>query len=163
MKTHRSHGVGWVVVQLTLFALQFASVLVKRAQWPAPLSRIAGTILLTASAAYGLSGVRSLGRNLTPLPEPKAEGQLVTTGIYAHIRHPLYSSVIATGLGWALLWRSWPALALAAVQALFLREKAKQEEKRMRARFPDYAAYADRVPRFFPHLSSPIRKELSIP
>ncbi|MHA3771237.1 methyltransferase family protein [Verrucomicrobiota bacterium sgz303538] len=162
MKAHRSRGAGWVVAQLALFAVQFASVLAGRAQWPAPVSRVMGASLLAVSAVCGLPGIRSLGRNLTPLPEPKTDGQLVTTGIYAHIRHPLYASVIATGFGWAFLWRSWPALILAAVQALFLREKAKQEEKRLRDRFPDYAAYARQVPRFLPHLSLPSRKAVSI-
>ena len=154
MKEHLSQGSGWVAVQLALMAVQFASVFVKRSQWPAPVSRVAGAALVAAAAAYGLPGTRSLGRNLTPLPEPKAKGELVTTGIYAHVRHPLYAAVIAGGFGWALLWRSWPSLLLAAVQGVFLREKAKEEEKRLRTRFPDYANYASRVPRFVPHFTS---------
>jgi protein-S-isoprenylcysteine O-methyltransferase Ste14 len=32
-----------------------------------------------------------LGQNLTPLPHPRDEGQLVQTGIYSVVRHPLYS------------------------------------------------------------------------
>lgn len=153
MKTTHSKGSSWVVVQLTLMAVQFLSIFVKRKQWAAPASSVAGVALIAAAAAYGLPGTRSLGRNLTPLPEPKLSGKLVTTGMYAHVRHPLYASVMAFGFGWALLWRSWPALLLSAVQAAFLREKAKNEEKRLRARFPDYAAYARRVPRFLPHLT----------
>jgi protein-S-isoprenylcysteine O-methyltransferase Ste14 len=154
MKEHRSQGSGWVAAQFALMAVQLLSVAVKRKQWPSPASSAAGAALVAAAAAYGLPGVRSLGRNRTPLPEPKADGQLVTTGIYAHVRHPLYAAVMAAGFGWALLWRSWPALILAAVQAAFLREKANNEEKRLRARFPDYTTYARRVPRFLPHLTS---------
>lgn len=152
MKAHDSHGTRWVAVQLSLFAAQFASVLLSREQWSAVPSRTAGAILLVASSALGLSGLRALGRNLTPLPEPKVRGKLVTSGIYAYIRHPLYACVIAIGFGWALLWRSWPALLLAFVQAAFLRAKAMHEETLLRERFPDYEAYAGRVPRFMPHL-----------
>lgn len=154
MKTQHSQGSGWVAVQLALMTAQIVSVFFKNSQWPAPVSRVAGAALVAAAAAYGLPGTRSLGRNLTPLPEPRRSGELVTTGIYAHVRHPLYASVMVFGFGWALLWRSWPALILAAVQAVFLREKAKNEEKRLRARFPDYPRYASRVPRFLPHLTS---------
>ncbi len=151
MKRH-SRGTGWVAVQFLLLALQFTAAIVKRRQWRSHASPIAGTALLAVAAAYVLPGVRSLGKNLTPLPEPKTEGELVTTGVYSHVRHPIYASLMAAGFGWALLWRSWPALFLAAVQAVFLREKAIDEEMRLNTRFSDYAAYASRVPRFVPRL-----------
>ena len=154
MKTRQSQGEGWVVVQVALMGVQLLSVMVKRKQWPAPASCVAGAALVAIAAACGLPGTYSLGRNRTPLPEPKEAGKLVTTGIYAHIRHPLYASVMAAGFGWALLWRSGPALILAAVQALFLREKAKEEEARMSVRYPGYSAYAQRVPRFVPRPGS---------
>ncbi|MHA3771481.1 methyltransferase family protein [Verrucomicrobiota bacterium sgz303538] len=80
------------------------------------------------------------------MPEPKLDGDLVTTGIYAHVRHPLYASVMAAGFGWALLWRSGPTLVVAAVRALFLRGKAKTR-KALTTLFPDFAGYASRVPR----------------
>ena len=34
-----------------------------------------------------------LGQNLTPLPHPRDDGQLVQTGIYSLVRHPLYSGI----------------------------------------------------------------------
>ena len=37
----------------------------------------------------GLDGVRSVRRNLTPLPAPRDDGELVTRGIFARVRHPL--------------------------------------------------------------------------
>lgn len=143
-----------MALQFAVMVAQLLSVLLRRKQWPAPVSCATGAALIGAAAAYGLPGTHALGRNRTPLPQPKSDGKLVTTGIYAHVRHPLYASVMAAGFGWALLWRSGPALLLAAVQAIFLREKAKEEEARMCVRFPDYAAYAKRVPRFLPQLTS---------
>jgi protein-S-isoprenylcysteine O-methyltransferase Ste14 len=59
---------------------------------------------------------------------------------------------MALSFGWALSWRSAPALLLAVAQALLLRSKATLEEERLRARFPQYDAYARRVPRFLPRL-----------
>jgi protein-S-isoprenylcysteine O-methyltransferase Ste14 len=70
------------------------------------------------------------------------------------VRHPLYASVIALGFGWALLWRSGPALALAVAQTVFFHAKARFEERLLRERFAEYADYARRVPRFLPRLLS---------
>lgn len=154
MKARVSPGRTWVALQFLIMAAQLLAVLVRRKQWAAPVSCTAGAALIATAAAYGLPGAHSLGGNRTPLPEPKADGKLITSGIYAHVRHPLYASVIAAGFGWALLWRSGPSLVLAALQALFLREKAKEEESRMCTRFPSYAAYARSVPRFLPRLTS---------
>ncbi|RYD83963.1 MAG: isoprenylcysteine carboxylmethyltransferase family protein [Verrucomicrobiaceae bacterium] len=154
MKANQSRGIEWVAMQFTLMALQFVAGITKRSQWPGRTSQAVGGALLLGAAAYMLSGARSLGRNLTPLPEPRAGGELVTTGIYARVRHPIYTSLIAGSFGWALLWRSGPALLLAAVQAVFINEKAKNEEERLRDCFPDYSAYARRVPRFLPHFRS---------
>ena len=158
MRASSSQGAGWVTVQFVLMVSQLAAVAFRRSQWPAPGSCAAGAALIAAAAAYGLPGTRSLGRNLTPLPEPKADGELVTSGVYAHVRHPLYASVMSAGLGWALVWRSWPALILALVQVLFFREKARHEETRLRARFPDYAGYAKRVPPFVPRITTERRR-----
>ena len=152
MNTKRFEGSRWVAAQIILMAAQLASVLFRRSQWSAPVSCATGVVLISAAAAYGLPGIRALGTNLTPLPEPKANGKLVTDGIYAYVRHPLYASVITAGFGWSLLWRSWPAIILAGLQLLFFRGKAKCEERMLRARFPEYDDYARHVPRFVPVL-----------
>ena len=125
-----------------------------RGQWPGRAAPAIGGALVLAGAWLGLAGVRVLGMNRTPFPEPKPGSQLVTTGIYARVRHPLYASVIALGFGWALLWRSGPALALAAAQAVFFHAKARLEERLLRERFAEYADYIRRVPRLLPLLIS---------
>ena len=64
------------------------------------------------------------------------------------IRHPLYTSVIAVAVGWALVWQSWPALVVAAALIPFFGAKARREERWLREIFPEYAEYEKRVPRF---------------
>ena len=91
---------------------------------------------------------------LTPLPAPREDGELVTSGIFARVRHPLYASVMAMGFGWALLWGSRIALAPATFLALYIHAKARREERLLRARFPAYPAYAAGVPRYLPSLPS---------
>ena len=109
-----------------------------------------GGALLATAAVFGLAGVAALGWGTTPLPKPAQQARLVQTGIYARVRHPLYTSVMLATLGWALIWQSWPSFVAALTLIPFFHAKARREERWLRARFPDYADYERRVPRFFP-------------
>jgi protein-S-isoprenylcysteine O-methyltransferase Ste14 len=118
--------------------------------WGSYAALALGGILVLIGGAVGIAGVMVLGRNRTPFPRPRAGSQFIQHGIYARVRHPLYSSVVLLSLGWALLWQSWPALLTACVLMPFFRAKAKREERWLREQFPGYADYARRVPGFLP-------------
>jgi protein-S-isoprenylcysteine O-methyltransferase Ste14 len=134
-----------------MFAL-LATGPVWRAQWQGGWNWSAGGALLLLGAWLGIRGDRDLGAHRTPFPRPKDNADLVTSGIYARVRHPLYAAVIALGMAWALLWRSEPALVLAVVQVPFFDAKARREERWLRERFAGYDEYAKRVQRFIPGL-----------
>lgn len=105
---------------------------------------------LVVGAGFGIAGALTLGRNLSPFPQPLPHARLVRHGIYARIRHPLYTSVVFAAIGWALTWHSWPALLVALALAPFFDAKARQEERMLRERFPDYARYSEETRRFVP-------------
>ena len=109
------------------------------------LDLLAGSVLLLVGGWAGLRGNSDLGAQRTPFPRPKDESQLITTGLYARVRQPLYLSVIALGFAWALLWRSAPALGLALLQVPFFDLKARREERWLRERHAGYDDYARRV------------------
>ena len=111
---------------------------------------LCGVFLLLIGAGCGWAGTVSLGRNLTPFPKPGASSNLVQTGIYGSIRHPLYTAVLCGSVGWALVWRSWPALLAALALAPLFDAKARAEERWLRQQFPEYAGYERRVRRFVP-------------
>ena len=115
-----------------------------------PIVVMTGIALMLVGASVALAGAMALGRNLTPFPKPADSAQLVRHGIYAVIRHPLYTSVIAVAIGWALVWQSWPALLVAAMLIPFFHAKAHHEERWLREKFPEYAEYEKRVRRFIP-------------
>lgn len=145
-----SAGRAWVIAQsLFLIALGIAAPLWP-GQWPRAASISIGSAAFLFAAWTGISAVFRLGRNRTPFPAPRPGSTLVTTGIYARIRHPLYSAMMAMGLGWACFWSSGIALVVAAVFIVFLHAKASFEEKLLSARFEDYPGYADRLPRYLP-------------
>ena len=142
----------WVLGQSLLLCAVIAGGILCRNQWQSFVLTLCGAFLLLLAAGCGLAGTRSLGRNLTPFPKPTASAQLVQTGIYGLMRHPLYTAVFCGSVGWALMWRSWPALLVALALGPFFDAKARREERWLRQQFPEYAAYERRVRRFVPWL-----------
>ena len=141
-----------MTVQSVLMSGVVVLAVVFPGDWGNRAVRVAGLAALVAGAAFGISGALALKGNRTIFPQPKPHSQLVQRGIYARVRHPLYTSVMLVSLGWALLWQSVPALVTAIALMPFLVAKAQKEEGWLRQKFPDYADYEKRVPRFVPHL-----------
>lgn len=142
----------WVVAQsLLLLAVVLLGVLYP-GDWTRTGIIVTGAVLFVSGGVIGIAGVLVLGRNRTPFPRPREDSQLVQRGIYAHVRHPLYASVMLSSFGWALIWQSAAALVPAWVLVPFLLAKARHEERWLRVQFPGYADYARRVPAFLPRL-----------
>ena len=139
----------WVLGQSVLMLTVIGLAVRFPGGWTQLALMIPGLILLT------IAGVLVLKTNRTPFPKPCDNSQLVQCGIYARMRHPLYSSVILASFGWAMLWQSWPSGLGALVLIPFFMAKARREERWLREKFPDYVDYERRVPRFFPRLRCP--------
>jgi protein-S-isoprenylcysteine O-methyltransferase Ste14 len=110
--------------------------------------------LLLAIAALVLfcKGFWDLGNSLTPLPHPKDDSQLVQSGVYRIVRHPIYSGLIFGGWGWALYQFSVTHLIGAIALFLFFNAKASREESWLNERYPDYSEYCQRVKKLIPGL-----------
>jgi protein-S-isoprenylcysteine O-methyltransferase Ste14 len=111
-----------------------------------------GIALCTIGAAFGIAGALVLGRSRTAFPKPREDATLIRQGIYARVRHPLYTSVMFLSLGWGLTWKSWPACAAALLLVVLLHAKARREEVWLREKFTEYAAYQEQTRRFLPWL-----------
>lgn len=74
------------------------------------------------------------------------EGQkLIDTGVYAHIRHPLYSGAVGMILGVPLGLGSWWALIPAIVSVLGLVLRIKYEERMLLTGVEGYKEYREKV------------------
>ena len=71
--------------------------------------------------------------------------QVISTGPYAFVRHPMYSGAILYFLGIALLLGSWYAVGIAVVLIALFGLRAVWEEQTLIDELPGYAAYAERV------------------
>lgn len=88
--------------------------------------------------------------NFNIRPTPRAGGQLVQSGPYRWIRHPMYTAVMACGLACAWAASSvWGWISVAAL-AIVLGVKAEVEERWLLVAHPGYAAYRTRTRRFLP-------------
>ena len=94
---------------------------------------------------------RHLGRNWSGTVTIKEDHELITTGPYGIVRHPIYTGLLVAFVGSAIAvgeWRGIVAVLLAFLSFLF---KLRIEERWMRERFGDaYRAYCARVPALVP-------------
>ena len=141
----------WVVAQFVLMGFVVAAAFVGPG-WPAGGIRfgllVVGAGLACAGAAQAAAAFRAFGETPTPFPEPRDGARLIETGPFARVRHPIYGGVLGVFAGVGFATRP-AALGIALVLGLLWEGKARTEERRLAARFPNYAAYAMRVRRRF--------------
>ncbi len=134
-----------------LVAAQFA--LLAWLIWPLTPQRwsLSALTLAACSAALGVwTLVHNRPGNFNIRPEPKSSGRLVTSGPYRFMRNPMYCAVLLFAAAEVAAYDDAWKVACWLALSLVLLAKAVLEERSLRIRFPDYAAYAKRVRRFIP-------------
>jgi len=112
-----------------------------------------GLAMIVTGVGIALFAFFGLGRALTASPIPKADAQLVTTGLYARVRHPIYFGLLLAAAGVVLDAGWWPQLAIAVMLYVLLNIKASFEEQLLAERYPESREYAAKTPRLFPRLA----------
>ena len=97
-----------------------------------------------------------LGQNWSATLEVRAEHKLVTHGVYARVRHPMYSAIWLCALAQPMLIHNWIAGLLVipafAVMSIF---RIPREEAMMRETFgADYDAYSERTGQLVPKIAT---------
>jgi protein-S-isoprenylcysteine O-methyltransferase Ste14 len=115
-----------------------------------PAAALLGALLVVTGAALVVAAGARLGRNLTPFPRPRADGELVTRGVYRYARHPIYGGVLLLALGWSLLQPSWVSGGATILLLWLFDRKSRYEERLLMEAYPGYRAYAGRTRRFVP-------------
>ncbi len=113
--------------------------------------RLLGIVTLWAAAGLSLWGILALGRNMASAAEVRPDTEIVTSGPFGLVRHPMYLSILLMWLGGALAILN-AVLAVGFVLLIPAFEmRARREEEMLSRHFGDaYAAYAKRVPRLMP-------------
>jgi protein-S-isoprenylcysteine O-methyltransferase Ste14 len=140
---------GWVLVAVQ-FALLAVLVLLP---WRSPtlLSLAVGVPLAAAGILLGLLASRRLGSALTPTPVPIQGAGLRTDGVYASVRHPIYSAVLLLALGFIVAVGSWWTAAGGLVLLLFFVLKSRWEDRLLQAEYgAEWDAWAARTGALIP-------------
>ena len=143
-------GEAWVVAQALIF-ICFAVAPRVGPTWPYMNTfQFVGWALAIFAILLLAWSALNLGRSLTPFPRPVPNGELVTTGAYRFVRHPIYCGVIIGALGLSLATENWPRVALTGLLFLFFDLKARREEDWLQEKYPEYAKYKSRVKKLVP-------------
>lgn len=142
----------WVSVQALFFVayalpIELSFSAPNLPKWPALLIIILGIVECLWAFAQ-------LGSFLSPFPKPKENAPLLKGGIFALVRHPIYSGIFLFAAGYAFYGASVYRLFVSLGILLFFYFKSRYEERNLKAHFSDYENYAKEVGRFFPKLKS---------
>ena len=99
-------------------------------------SAAAGLVLFALGLGFAVWARLHLGRNWgTPMSQ-KLEPELVTSGPYRLVRHPIYSGILVAGIGTVVaLSRLW--LTIVALAGIYFLYSARVEEQYLMREFPD--------------------------
>jgi len=144
-----------VLIQFILFGLIGASALLiptgrSNVQW------VLGAGTTIAGLVFALIAIAEHGRinrgGPSALPTPNQQADLITSGVYKYIRHPIYTGVLLGAFGVTIWHGHILTLMLSVVLVGLLTYKSMYEETLLRAQYPDYAAYMQTTGRFLPRI-----------
>lgn len=131
------------------------------ANWPRAANYPASAWALAAGAAVYLAALwlfwrahRDLGANWSITLTIRAQHRLVTGGVYAAIRHPMYASFWLMALGQALLLPNWVAgpAGLVGIAILYALRVGAEERMMLETFGDEYRNYMGRTKRIIPGL-----------
>jgi protein-S-isoprenylcysteine O-methyltransferase Ste14 len=145
---------GWDRVLMSIFMLLFLGWLAlmgvdakRLAWWPMPVwAQAAGAvgIALCNVVTWQVFKVNSFAAPVVRLQSERRQ-KVVTTGLYAHVRHPMYAGALFFIFGTPLLLGSWLGLIAACLLVLLLALRIFKEEAMLRQELDGYEEYARRV------------------
>lgn len=126
--------------------------------WQVPLPMLFDSTLTARSLAWGLIVAGSMPVIVGHLQlgwrthMPSLRDALLTDGLYARVRHPIYAGAIPVFVGLALLHPTPVFIAACVLSIAFFVIQARLEEIDLIERIPAYRQYMQEVPAFLPRL-----------
>lgn len=144
---------------MTAFFLIYYAVIMKQL-WviraPADVSAVLavlGTIMVFIGAVLNVYGRLSLSDKWANHIKIYKHHEVVRSGLYRWVRHPLYATIMLMLFGGSLASRNGLSFLLVVFVFIpFMFYRAKQEEVLLEAKFTEYSAYKAQTGMFFPKL-----------
>jgi protein-S-isoprenylcysteine O-methyltransferase Ste14 len=119
---------------------------------PIPALGILGVVLCAGGVATAVWARKTLGENWSSRPSVKAGHELVTSGPYQYVRHPIYFGMLVGVLGTAMVI-GLPGVMIFLVVCVVFATRVRVEEKLMMQQFPDqYTEYRSRTKAIIPYV-----------
>ena len=110
-----------------------------------------GAFVTVAGLLFAVWARRQLGANWSRSVTLKEDHQLITSGPYRIVRHPIYTGILTGFLGTLIAVGQVRGVVAFLLVAIALRFKWRLEEKWMREEFGEtYIDYSRRVPAVIP-------------
>ena len=131
------------IVQSALLAAFAATVLLDRSPnlFDDPVLVVVGQIVALAGVVLIFVAINTMGKAVQVDAAPKEGAGLVTRGVYARLRHPIYTGIAVVIFGFVLRGITRAGLIVGVVALVYLWFKSRYEEKLLAARYPEYEAY----------------------
>jgi protein-S-isoprenylcysteine O-methyltransferase Ste14 len=118
-----------------------------------PRIQYIGVALTWLGVAFAIWARYCIGANWSGRVTLKVDHQLIQSGPYAYVRHPIYTGLLVANAGATIFIGKWRCIAALAIFLLEMSRKALKEEKLMLSAFGDqYAEYSRQtgflIPRF---------------
>lgn len=135
----------FVVAMMAWLALMGVDRRVQSSDMPVTLQAV-GFALFLLSTLFTMWVFRenSFAAPVVKLQAERAQ-RVISTGPYAHVRHPMYSGMVLFFAGVPLLLGSWWGLVMVPLLVLLFAIRIGIEERTLREGLPGYADYAARV------------------
>jgi len=118
---------------------------------PGPVRILASMVAGLIAAALSWTSVQHLGKQFRVNAGLYQDHELVRTGPYRVVRHPIYSSVLAILLSTILLLTPGGGRRCRCCYSWWDRDRVRTEDKLLASRFgPEFAEYRKKVPAYLP-------------
>ena len=115
--------------------------------------RYFGVLLCISGYVIRLIAVRTLKHQFSYYVAVQENHQLITTGIYSRIRHPIYLGAILIVAGMSLVFPTWYGFLFVMIYSMVLTSRMKREERLLLKHFGTvYQEYSLKSFRLVPHI-----------
>ena len=137
---------------LTLAQISGVALCVAQPAWVDTAARVLGSVSIAAGLGIIALASNDLGDMLSPFPKPR-RGELIDSGLYRYIAHPMYSGLVVSTAGVAIASASPGRGAAVLLLYAILRKKMDEEERLLAESVSGYSEYLENTPRLWPKRS----------